>query len=380
MTINTRQRLLYVVNIPRFFVTHRLPLALAAHEAGYEVHIATADDDAEYVAQIKATGLPFHPLPLVQHSTNPLQEVRTMFAIYRLFRRLKPDVVHLVSAKPIIYGGIAARIARLPAVVSSVSGLGYAFADGSSQHGLMRALLKQTYKLALGNRRHHIIFQNPDDQQLFIGAGINHPTRMKLIRGSGVDMNIFTPQPEADGQPVVLFAGRLMWQKGVGAFVEMAQRLKGRARFVIAGYAEATHPDTVSLAQLQQWHDDGIIEWWGRRDDMPQVFAQAHIVCLPSTYGEGVPKVLIEAAACARPVVTTDTPGCREIVRHDENGLLVPPGDVTALSAAVSRLLDDAALRQQMGSRGREIALHEFSLEYVLRETLAFYRTIYGRQ
>jgi glycosyltransferase involved in cell wall biosynthesis len=222
-----------------------------------------------------------------------------------------------------------------------------------------------------------MIFQNPDDRRRFADIGLIEQSRSVLIRGSGVSMQDFQPTPEPDtDKPMVLFAGRLMWKKGVGAFAEAARRLHHKARFVIAGYAEATSPDTVSRQQLEAWQRAGILEWIGKRDDMPQVFAESHIVCLPSTYGEGVPKVLIEAAACARPIVTTDTPGCREIARQDENGLLVPPGDTQALVMALERLIDAPDLRREMGARGRVIAENEFSLVHVTTATLSLYATL----
>lgn len=369
-------RLLYVVNIPRFFVSHRLPLALAAREAGYEVHVTTSDADAENVAHIRESGLPYHPLPLAQHGTNPLGELRTIRALVQLYRQLKPDIVHQVSIKPVIYGGIAAHLAGVPGVVSAMSGLGYVFIGEGFKPRLLRTLALPAFRLALMGQRRRMIFQNPEDRAHFIRLGIISEVRSVLIRGSGVDMARFTVQPEAGGLPVVLFAGRLMWRKGLGDFVEAARRLQGKARFAVAGYAEASSPDTVSEDQLRAWADEGLIDWWGRRDDMPAAFAESHLVCLPSTYGEGVPKVLIEAAACGRAMVTTDTPGCREIVHHEQNGLLVPPGDMDALCAALERLISDAGLRAQYGAAGRRIAESDFSLERVVSETLSLYSSI----
>lgn len=369
-------RLLYVVNIPRFFVSHRLPLALAAHQDGYEVHVATSDGDSDSMAKIQSAGLPFHPLPLSQHGTSPLRELKTLLALIRLYRTLKPDIVHHVSIKPVMYGGMAARLTGVPAVVSAMSGLGYVFIDDSPKARLLRRLVAPALRLALAGPNTRMIFQNPDDLAVFVRRGLIDESRTILIRGSGVDITRFIPQPEPEGRPVILFAGRLMWPKGLGAFVDVARQLRGQARFVIAGYAEPTGPGAVSPEQLKRWQAESIIEWWGRREDMPQVFAASHIVCLPSTYGEGVPKVLIEAAACARPIVTTDTPGCREIVQHGENGLLVPPGDTDALVKAIHTLIQDAALRQQMGTKGRALAAAEFSLERVIQATLAVYETI----
>jgi len=366
-------RLLYFVNIPRFFVTHRLPLAQAAQDAGYEVHITTSSYDTENVARIQASGLTYHPLPMSQHGTNPLDEVKALQSIAALYRKLKPDIVHQVSIKPVLYGGLVAHRVRIPALVSAMSGLGYVFIGPGTKPRLLRLLITPLLKTALAHHNSRMIFQNPDDQARFIKLGLIDPARTVLIRGSGVDTDVFIPQPEFDDTPMVMFAGRLLWPKGLGEFVEAARRLKGQARFVIVGYPEATSPASVPLDQLETWQRDGLIEWWGKRDDMPRVYAQAHIVCLPSTYGEGVPKVLIEAAACGRPIVTTDTPGCREIARAGQNALLVPPYDVKALTAALERLIHDGDLRRSMGARGRQIATAEFSLAMVNAATLGVY-------
>ena len=366
-------RLLYFVNIPRFFVTHRLPLAKAAQDVGYEVHITTSSYDTENVARIQASGLTYHPLPMSQHGTNPLNEVKALQSIVALYRRLKPDLVHQVSIKPVLYGGLAARWVGIPAIVSAMSGLGYVFIGPATKPRLLRLLINPLLKSALAHHNSRMIFQNPDDQARFIDLGLIDVARTLLIRGSGVDTDVFTPQPEFDDTPMVMFAGRLIWPKGLGEFVEAARRLKGKARFVIVGYPEATSPDSVPLEQLESWQREGLIEWWGKRDDMPRVYAEAHIVCLPSTYGEGVPKVLIEAAACGRPIVTTDTPGCREIARAGQNALLVPPYDVKALTGALERLIHDGELRRSMGARGRQIAVAEFSLAMVNAATLGVY-------
>jgi glycosyltransferase involved in cell wall biosynthesis len=369
-------RLLYVVNIPRFFVSHRLPLALGAYAAGYEVHVATSDDDPANIAKIHAENLAFHPLPLAQHGTNPLKELVTLRALYHLYRTLQPDIVHQVSIKPVLYGGIASRLSGIKGTVSAMSGLGYVFIGNDPKRRVIRQLVQPMMRYALGGKQTRMVFQNPDDQDRFITLGMIPQEKATLIKGSGVDTEVFAPTPEPVGTPIVLFAGRLMWQKGLAEFVEVARQLRGKARFVVVGYAEKTSPDTVPVEQLQAWADDNLIEWWGKREDMPAVFAQSHVVCLPSTYGEGVPKVLIEAASCGRAIVTTDTPGCREIVRDGDNGLLVPPKDSTRLGEAILKLLNDAPLRQRMGARGRERVLQEFSLAIVIQQMLALYKTL----
>lgn len=369
--------LLYVVNIPRFFLSHRLPLALAARAAGFDVHVATSDSDPAALRKITESGLPFHPLKLRQHGMNPWLELRTLLDLRALYRDLKPDVLHHVSIKPVIYGGIAARLSGCRNVVQAMSGLGYVFVNRSAKAKLVNLLSGPAFKLALGGEATRAIFQNPDDRQLFVERGLIPRNKTLVIRGSGVDENVFRPSAENQaGLPVALYAGRLLLQKGIEEFVEAARRLRGKARFQVAGYEEATSPLNVSTAQLKRWQSEGLIEWLGAREDMPAVYAQSNIVCLPSTYGEGVPKVLIEAAACARACVTTDTPGCREIVRNGVNGLLVPPQDSEALTQALQRLIESPAERSIMGAAGRQIVLGGFTLRHVISETLALYHVL----
>jgi glycosyltransferase involved in cell wall biosynthesis len=375
-------RLLYVVNIPRFFVSHRLPLALAARDAGYEVHVATSDQDEENLDRIRDAGLTLHPIPLVQHGRSPRDELRTLLALVRLYRRLQPDLLHHVTIKPLLYGGIAARLTRRRAVVAAMSGLGRAFRDHAGAARRPGVALRVALRLALPRRSTSLLFQNQEDLEVFRDLGLAAADRATLVRGSGVDLGRFRPSPEPEpttSGPVVLYAGRLMWQKGLGEFAEVARRLAPIARFRIAGYSEAGSPDAVPIAQLEEWAAEGRIEWLGAREDMPQVIADAHLVVLPTVYGEGVPKTLIEAAACGRAIVTSDAPGCRDICRDGVNGSLTPPGDVDALEAAVRRLVLDPGLRQRMGAAGRAIAEADFSSEQVIGATLALYEQALAR-
>ena len=374
-------RLLYVVNIPRFFLSHRLQLALAAREAGFDTHVATSDADLGSLQLIADAGLPVHPISLRQHGMNPLAELRTLLALRKLYGALKPDLLHHVSIKPVLYGGVAAKLSGRMPVVQAMSGLGYVFADSGLKATLTRLISRPLFKLALGGEKTVTIFQNPDDRRRFLELGLVAREHTRVIRGSGVDEQVFLPTAENKCEvPVVLFAGRLLWQKGLGDFIEVAQRLRGRARFRVAGYEEATSPLNVKAAQLKAWEADGLIDWLGARDDMPAVYASCNVFCLPSTYGEGVPKVLIEAAACARACVTTDTPGCREIVQHGVNGLLAPPHDIDALTQAVERLITRPADRAKMGAAGRQIVLNGFTLRHVIDETLALYDRLLERE
>ena len=373
--------LLLVVNDAGFFLSHRLPVAEAAREQGYDVHVATPSSEA--VAVIKAHGFDHHAITLSRRGLHPLEEFATFTGLARLFRELRPDIVHNVTIKPVLYGGIAARLVKVPAVVSAISGLGYVFIRRGAKAALVRGGVQQAYRWALAHPNSKSIFQNPDDMNTLMKVCRISERQATLIRGSGVDLQQYAYQPEpGSDEPVVLLASRMLWDKGVGLFVEAAKRLRDSgvaARFVLVGESDPGNPNAVPTEQLQRWQREGGIEWWGRREDMPRVLADCAIFCLPSSYGEGVPKVLIEAAACGRPIVTTDWPGCREVVRHEENGLLVPVGDVSALARALSRLLVDRVKRARMGRRGREIAESEFAVEKVVSQTLAIYEELLNR-
>lgn len=389
-------RLVFLVTEDWYFVSHRLALARAAKEAGFEVTVITRCN-AECAA-IEAAGLRVVPFEMARRGLNPLGLLREVLGVARLYRKLKPDIVHHVALRPVVVGGLAARLAGVKNVVSAVAGMGYAFAltpspsprgrgepdgvravSGESRvsHAARRLVgfvLERLLRFALA--RGVVIVQNPDDAATVQGLGIA-PERIRLIPGAGVDTEHFSPQPEPEGVPVVMLASRLLWDKGVGEFVEAARRLKGRARFVLVGAPDPGNPASVAEGDLRAWVQDGIVEWWGRRDDMAKVLSAAHIVCLAS-YREGLPKVLLEAMACGRACITTDAPGCRDCVRDGDNGLLVPVKDAVALAAAIARLIDDKNLRRRMGERGRERAVAEFSLDGVIGATLEAYRGVLG--
>lgn len=365
-------RLVYLVTEDWYFASHRLPLAVAAEQAGFEVTVITRCE-AKCKA-IRAAGIEVVPFAMARRGVNPFGLLREVVTLARLYRRLRPDLVHHVALRPVVAGGLAARLARVPGVVSAIAGMGYAFTAGRG--GWLAFVLRALLRAAL--RRGPVIVQNPDDAQAVRALGVA-PERIRLIPGAGVDVHAFSPRPEPDGAPVVMLASRLLWDKGVGEFVETARRLAGRARFVLVGSPDPGNPASVPEDVLRQWTAEGVVEWWGAREDMPKTLAQAAVVCLPS-YREGLPKVLLEAMACGRPVVTTDAPGCRDCVRDGDNGLLVPVKDAGALAAAVSRLLEDPELRRRMGGRGRQRAVEEFRQERVIEATLAVYREVLARK
>lgn len=372
----SKPKILFLITEDWYFWSHRLSLARGARDAGFQVLVVTRVN--QHGNLIEKEGFKLVPVSLVRRSRNPLRELRTISQLIRIYRRERPDLVHHVAIKPILYGSLAARIAKVPAVVNALAGLGYMFTGERSRIGFVKKFINIAYRAAFFSKNSKVIFQNPDDASVFLNAGIVNSRDIAIIRGSGADLSYFLPIPEAQGVPLVVLASRMLWDKGAKEFVEAAKilRVSGvKARFALVGENDPHNPASVKTEQLEFWRNDGAVEWWGRRDDMLSVFSQSNLVCLPS-YREGVPKVLIEAAACARAIVTTDAPGCREIVRHGENGFLVPVRDSKALAGALQKLIEAPELRARMGARGREIAVAEFSDKKVVAETLSIYRQL----
>ncbi len=372
-----RPRLLFVVTEDWYFASHRLALAVAARQAGYAVAVATRVD--RLGEQIRSEGIELIALRRLRRSSlNPLRELAAIVELTRVVRRWRPSLVHLVALKPVLYGAIACRLGGVAARVNALAGLGFVFLAGTPLARALRPFVKAALRWTLGGARAATIVQNPDDRRLLIDEGLVDASHVRLIRGSGVDLTRFVPGPPEAGAPIVLLMSRMLWDKGVGELVEAARRLRSRgvnARFVLAGDPDTENPAAIAVGQLEQWQREGIVEWWGHRDDAPQVLAQAQLVVLPS-YREGLPKVLLEAAACGRPMIATDVPGCREIVEDGVTGLLVPPRESEPLADAIAALLADPELCARMGRAARARAEREFGLDAVIDRTLAVYREL----
>jgi glycosyltransferase involved in cell wall biosynthesis len=306
---------------------------------------------------------------------SPRRDTGTLAAVGALYARERPALVHHVTIKPVLYGSIVARVLGIPAV-NAVSGLGSLFLDPSLAGRARRVLIEHAYRGALSHPRSTTIFQNEDDRSVFTGARLVRPEQTEKIAGSGVDPERFpcTAQPTTD-VPTVVLPARMLWDKGVGEFVDAARRLRGRARFALVGRLDDTNPTRIPLGTLQSWVREGVVEWWGHRDDMPAVFAQAALVVLPS-YREGLPLALLEAASSGRACVSTDVAGCRDAVQDGVTGWLIPPRDAVGLADAIAAALADPAERDRRGQAGAARARAEFSRAAVVDAHLAIYERL----
>ncbi len=367
------KKLLFVVNVDWFFLSHRLPIALEAMRQGYEVHIAVGITDR--LAELHAHGLHVHPLDISRSKTGLGEALQVARQIWSVYQTVQPDVVHLVTIKPVLMGGILARLAGVPAVVAAVSGLGFVFLERGLVAALRRKLVGVLYKASFGHRNLKVIFQNAQDKATLVRLANLPDAKTELIRGSGVDVSQFTACPLPTGAPVVMLAARLLADKGVREFVQAARLLKtggSTARFCLVGSADLHNPASLTQAELDAYQKEGVVELWGHRTDMSTTLSEAHIVVLPS-YREGLPKVLIEAAACGKAVVTTDVPGCRDAIEADVSGLLVPARDAQALSQAIAALLSDPQRCYAIGQAGRRLAEQAFDIKQVVAQHLHIY-------
>ena len=374
-------KLVLFANTDWYLYNFRRSLALALREAGHEVLLLSPG--GPYGARLQELGLRWEPVPMDRRSLNPLREVALLWHLWRLLRRERPALVHGFTIKCAVYGSLAARLAGVPGRVSAVTGLGYVFTSDDAKARWLRPLVRGLMRLALGGKRARLILQNPDDVTLFERARLVDPQDIRLIPGSGVDCVRFAPRADAHtialGQPLrVLLPARLLWDKGLAEFVDAAHRLRAQGRtleFLLAGTPDPGNPAAAPETMVQGWVDEGVLQWLGHVDDMPALFRSVDMVVLPS-YREGLPKGLIEAAACGLPLVTTDVPGCREVVTDGENGLRVPVRDAGALAAAIARLQDDPVLAQRLGAAARQRALDEFDERIVIDRTMAVYREV----
>lgn len=369
-------KLLFVVNNPDFFVSHRLGIAEEAIKQGYEVSLACPEGKG--IGQIECLGVDIHRIPVKRTSHGWLAQFRFMLHSLRICRAVKPDLCHLVTLKTFLVAGFAAKLAGIPCRIGSISGLGFLFISESWKTRLFRFILRPFFRWVMAGRNTRVIFQNDTDKELMIRYVGLAESNCIMIRGSGVDLDAFPYVPEPEGRPQVVMASRLLKDKGVMEYVQAARMLKEQgveADFILAGEPDVVNPATVTLGDIQPYIDDESINWIGHCDDIAGLFARSHIVVLPS-YREGFPKVLIEAAACGRVVVTTDVPGCRDAIINGETGLLVRGKDSVDLANAIQKLTEDADIMQFMGRKAHRHAKQNYSVKQAIEAHIKAYSNL----
>ncbi|XOV82920.1 MAG: glycosyltransferase family 4 protein [bacterium] len=367
-------KVIYVVNEARFFLSHRLALGLEAITRGDDVWVVTAPNTGE--GELVQYGFRHAAVPLTRSGFTLLQEVSAYRALKNIYRQEHPDLVHHVTIKPVIYGSLAARSEKIPAVVNAVPGLGSVFTRRGFRGAVLRSFVNLLYRYAFAGIHMRVIFQNSEDQREFISHGIVRREQTILIRGSGVDLNAYHPGEENTGPPVFLLVARMLREKGVMEFAQAARRVKQQHpdwRFLLAGDLDPGNPSGVSKQELDSLQNDCGVQWLGYQSDMPALMASAHVVCLPTYYREGLPKTLLEASAAQRAMIATDIAGCREVITPGVNGLLVPPRRVEPLAQAMLQLGNDPALRQRLARAARDKAESVFAVEDVVDHTFRVY-------
>lgn len=369
-------KIILMANTDWYLYNYRMPLLQALTKEGHEVLLLSPP--GPYAKRIQAAKLNWIPIKLSRRGANPFAEILAILRLARLYRSEMPDLVHHFTIKCVLFGSLAARLAGIKKVVNSVTGLGYVFTRRDAFTIIAKPIVQLLYQLTL--RGSQVIFQNQHDMDYFIQKRIVKPQQCVLIPGSGVDVAHFKPGPIPKGNALVVLPARMLWDKGIGEFVEAARLVKAsvnKIRFALVGTPDEGNPMSILETTLKGWVESGMIEWWGWQDDMVAVYQQASVVCLPS-FGEGLAKSLIEAAACGRPLVASDIPGCREVVENGVNGFLVAPHNAQALAKALVKLIINPKLRKVMGMRSREIVTEKFSSCIINSQTLALYKKIKG--
>lgn len=360
-----------------YFLSHRRALAEACLREGWRVVVAA--NDTGQAQAIRDAGCVFAPVPMRRGGINPLRDLRALAAMMGVVRRYRPDLIHAVALKPVLYANLAARLAGRAGVVSALAGMGYLFTGESLKIRILRLGVTSVLRLLLGGRRSRVIVQNDDDRELLLSHGLARAGQVATIRGSGVDLAAFPAQAPPSTQPAIFaLVARMLADKGVREAAAAARELRRRGvpfRLWLVGAPDPQNPATLSEAELRDWEAEGILEWLGQRGDIATIWRDAHVAVLPS-YREGMPKALLEAAACGRPIITTDTVGCRDVIDDGVEGLLVPVRDANALADAMQRLAADAGLRARMGVAARQRAEARFGQDRVVRAHIALYREL----
>ena len=372
--------ILFLVTEDWYFVSHRLPVARIARDAGFTVHVAARLSTHEQ--KLRQEGFIVHSLPWQRSGEGLVRSVRSLLAIRAVIKAVKPDILHAVALKPTVFGAVAARTARMRGRVFAIAGLGFAFTDQTWKARLIRLCLRVVFQTAVDRADAVVLLQNDDDRHVLARGGFVKRARTRIIRGSGVDTDWFSPLPPPEtNPPTIAVVSRMIAIKGIATLVEASRLLRCQGilhRLLLVGTPDPHNASSILQSQLEEWAKEPGTEWLGHCDDVRTVWAQAHIAALTSYGGEGLPKSLLEAAACERPIVASDVAGNREIAVEGVNALLAPPGDAPALALALRRLLENEELRLVLGRAGRRLVVEQFSQERVAELTLALYQELLG--
>lgn len=371
-----KKALFIVVNVDWFFLSHRLPIALAAKEKGYRVTIVSKDTGKR--EEIEALGLRFINVEFERSGANPLHELRCIKILYKIYKLEKPDIIHHVTLKASLLGCLAAKLSGIKRVVNAISGFGYNFTD--ERTGIKQRIIRTMMNMAFKSKKFHFIFQNPDDINQFMKFNFVSESQIHLIKGSGVDLNKFTYEKPISKEKVqVILPARMLYDKGIIEFIQAAKKIKDKvvdkAEFVLVGDCDTINLSGIKEEDIKREIDVPFLNWIGFKKDIFSVIKKSDIVVLPS-YREGLPKSLIEACAVGRPIVTTDVEGCRECVIEGYNGYLVPAKNIETLSEKMEDLINDPEKRTRMGLNGRILAEKNFSIDFVIREHLRIYKDL----
>ena len=379
------KKIVYLINNAGFFVSHRLPLAEMAIRNNFEVHLITGMAgsmiiESNAIKELSKFNIKHHIVPFTSQGVNPIIEIANLFRIILLLKKIKPDVIHAASPKGVLLSCLANLISRSKLLILSISGMGFLYAANSKN--LIRSLIKLIFisliTVAINLRRTKIVVQNTDDLHFWKKYIHTKRISIELIPGSGVDMKLYEEIEYDSYSNTVLFPSRLIYEKGIIDFVDASKILSDKGynwRFILAGTSDYESPGSVEKKLLDDWINNGHVEWIGHQEDMRKIYEKTAIVCLPS-FREGMPKVLLEAAACSIPIVTTDTVGCREAIINEESGLLVPLNNPNKLADAIEHLIKNPEIRRKFGKRGRELARDRFSLKKIKRSFETIYREI----
>ena len=370
------KKILYLVNDSSFFMSHRMPTALAAMNSGYEVHVATnLKNNKVYLNSI---GFICHEVSFKRSSLFLVSELKTIIRIFNIYRRIKPDLICQETIKPVLYGTLVSKFIPRGPIINTITGLGYLFISQKKIHLLFQNILLFIYKIIFASNFVHLIFENFDDADFFTKKGITNKKKYSVIRGAGVDINKIQPNKFIPNKISIVLVARMLWDKGVGEFVDAARIILSNnhnVSFILVGGVDLENPKGNKEKVLNSWVEEGIVEWRGHSNNVAKILNDSQIACLPS-YREGLPKSLIEAASAGLPIITTDVPGCREVVIHNVNGLLVSPKNPSSLVDALLILINDQNARRQMGAKSREFAEKKFSLKIIVKSTLDLYNKV----